>query len=271
MTSVSDLDLYMTALLDPVRLFVEATGYEPQPWQPDFLRCEDNTLTLKGRQVGASTATGLKAVRLGLLKPRSTSLIVSPGLNQSKEVLERAGGHIERLGIRLVEDSSTHVKMENGSRIISLPGSKKSVRGWTASALLVIDEAAFLDPATFLAARAIAATSQRSGAVIAIQSTPAGPFGHFHTLWDSKDVGLAGRWRRFFVTSEEVTSIGADFLAVERATLTAEEYAQEYLGRFGAAGLGLVDPDRLKELTAKEGEAAPLGHENVWARARRAS
>lgn len=266
MSSVSDLDLYLMALLDPTQLFVEATGYEPQPWQPEFLECEENTLTLKGRQVGASTATGLKAVRLGLLKPRSTSLIVSPGLNQSKEVLERAGGHIEKLGIRLIEDSSTHVRMENGSRIISLPGSKKSVRGWTASALLVIDEAAFLEPATFLAARAIAATSQKSGAVIAIQSTPAGPFGHFHTLWASKDIGLRGKWRRFFVTSEEVTTIGDDFLADEKATLTEEEYAQEYLGRFGNAGLGLVDPERLQALTAVPTE--DLGKENVWARAK---
>ena len=265
MTAVSDLDLYLMALLDPVALFTEATGFEPQPWQPAFLRCEDNTLTLKGRQVGASTATGLKAVRLGILKPRSTSLIVSPGLNQSKEVLERAGGHIERLGIRLVEDSSTHVKMENGSRIISLPGSKKSVRGWTASGLLVIDEAAFLDPATYLAARAIAATSLKSGAVVAMQSTPAGPYGHFYNLWEA-GAGLPGRWERFFVTSEEVTSIGDDFLAAERLTLTEDEYAQEYLGRFGSAGLGLVDPKRLEELTAAE---APPAAADVWARARK--
>jgi hypothetical protein len=260
-TAVSDLDLRLLAQFDPVGFFTEATGYEPQPWQPDYLREERHAITLKGRQVGASTATGCTAIRLALLRPRSTSLIVSPSLNQSKEVRERAGGHAERLGLRLLSDSASTIELENHSRIVSLPGSKKSVRGWTASALLVIDEAAFLDPATFLASRAIAATSQKSGAMIRIQSTPSGPFGHFHDLWEHPDEG----WAKFFVTSEQVDTIGDDFLATERATLTAEEYAQEYLGSFGSPGLGLVDPKRLEELVAK-----PAAEEaDPWAKVRR--
>ena len=263
MTRASDLDLHLMALLDPVQLFREATGFDPQTWQEPFLRCEGNTLTLKGRQVGASTATGLKAVRLAILKPRSTSVIVSPSLNQSKEVLERAGGHMERLGLRLLGDSATQVELENHSRIISLPGSKKSVRGWTASGLLVIDEAAFLDPATFLATRPIAATSIKSGAVVAVQSTPAGPFGHFYKLWQKPDIA----YTKFFVTSEEVTSISADFLADERGTLTEEEYNQEYLGQFGSMGLGLVDPARLEQLTVPEPDEPPA-EPDVWARMR---
>lgn len=251
---VTDLDLYMTAMADPVELFRRATGEEPLPWQPAFLRETRHAITLKGRQVGASTATGLVAVRLGILRPRSTSLIISPSLNQSKEVLERAGGHLERLGVRLIGDSASHVELENKARIISLPGSKKSVRGWTATALLVIDEAAFLDPETFLAARAIAATAARSGALVRIQSTPAGPFGHFYNIWEHPDPG----WAKFHVTSEEAPTIGADFLASERATLTEDEYAQEYLGRFKAPGVGLVDPATLATLTDEEED------EDVW-------
>lgn len=261
MTTASDLDLYMVALLDPVGFFREATGFEPQPWQPQYLECELHALTLKGRQVGASTCTGCTAVRVALLKPRSTSLIISPSLNQSKEVLERAGEQIEKLGLRLLADSASQVELDNGSRIISLPGSKKSVRGWTASGLLVIDEAAFLDPETFLASRAIAATSQKSGALIRIQSTPAGPFGHFHNLWEHPDP----TWAKFYVTSEQVDTIGEDFLATERATLTEEEYAQEYLGKFSAAGLGLVDPARLAALVAE----VPAPEADPWAKVRR--
>ena len=66
------------------------------------------------------------------------------------------------------------------------------------------------------------------------------------------------------MTSEEVSTIDDAFLATERAELTAEEYAQEYLAKFQTPGLGLVDPDRLEELTVKEGE-----DQSPWARAKK--
>jgi len=136
------------------------------------------------------------------------------------------------------------VGLENGSRIMSLPGSPKSVRGWTAD-FLVIDEAAFLDPDTFLAARATVATGGR----LIVQSTPAGPFGHFYDLWTSRDTDS---WGKYTVSSEEVSTIDSGWLAGEKATMTAENYAQEYLGQFTTPGLGLVDPSRLNELVAAE-------------------
>jgi hypothetical protein len=51
------------------------------------------------------------------------------------------------------------------------------------------------------------------------------------------------------VSSEDVTTITPEFLAGERATLTDEEYAQEYLGQFSTPGMGLVDPEKLAALT----------------------
>lgn len=236
-------------------LFVAATGELPLEWQEDYLRETRDTIVLKGRQVGASTAGGVIGIRRARYWPNSLVAIVSPSLKQSTEVKERAKQGLIRLGERLVRDSANELALANGSRILSLPGSAKSVRGWSAH-LLIIDEAAFLDQETFLAARAtVAATGGRT----IIQSTPEGPFGHFYDLWSANDPD----WAKFRVRSDEARTVDPAFLARERSTLTAEEYAQEYEAEFTTPGLGLVDEARLRELTVSLED-----EESVWPRLR---
>lgn len=224
-------------------MFREATGEEPLAWQEDYLAETRDALVLKGRQIGASTSAGVIATRKAKYWPRSLSVIVSPSQQQSNEVRERAKRGILRLGLRLLKDNATMLQLENGSRILSLPGSAKSARGWTAD-LLVLDEAAFIEDETFLAARATVATGGRT----IVQSTPMGPFGNFFELWDGGDP----RWARFRVRTDEVPTVDPAFLAREKAQLTPEKYAQEYEAEFTTPGLGLIDPDRLKELTGEE-------------------
>lgn len=247
----------LVLLLDPEALFLEAYGFPPLDWQVPYLWERRNAVLLKGRQVGASTATALLAIRQARYCPGTLAAVVSPSLKQSTEVKLKAKGGLERLGEDLRIDSASVVGLRNGSRIMSLPGSAKSVRGWTAD-LLVIDEAAFLDQETFLAARATVATGGR----IVVQSTPAGPFGHFNDLWKSEE-----GWAKYRVRSDEVSTITAEFLATERATMGEEEYAQEYCAEFSVPGLGLVDPARLAELTLEPGKVpgAP-GPPTAWDR-----
>lgn len=225
-------------------MFIEATGEVPHVWQEDYLAEHRDTVVLKGRQVGASTAAGVIVVRRAVYVPMSLCAIVSPSLKQSTEVKDRAKEHLQNLGIKLKRDSSSLIELHNGSRIMSLPGSAKSVRGWSAH-VLVLDEAAYIEPETFLAARAtVAATRGRT----IVQSTPEAPYGHFWDTWNDK----GDRWAHFSVTSEEVGTITPEFLAAERALLPPEKFAQEYLGQFTSPGLGLVDPDRLRELTGED-------------------
>ncbi len=243
--------------LDPVYTFREANGFDPLVWQVPYLESTDNAVILKGRQVGASTSAAAICIRYVRHFPNFLAAIVSPSMKQSTEVKLKAKNGLIRLGEDLVQDSQDTLGLDNGSRIISLPGSPKSVRGWSAG-LLIIDEAAFLDPETFLAARAtVAATGGRT----IVQSTPISPFGHFFDLFDMPDPG----WTKYQVSSEDVSTISPAFLASEKLKLTPDEYAQEYLGQFASPGLGLVDPTRLKELTKKE----PT-EQNVWDKMRSA-
>lgn len=241
--------------LDPTYTFTEAFGFSPLAWQVPYLESTDNAVIVKGRQIGASTSAAAICIRYVRHFPNFLAAIVSPSMKQSTEVKLKAKNGLIRLGEDLVQDSQDTIGLDNGSRIISLPGSPKSVRGWSAG-ILIIDEAAFLDPETFLAARAtVAATGGRT----IVQSTPISPFGHFFDLFSVPDPG----WTRYQVSSEDVSTISTAFLASEKLKLTDDEYAQEYLGQFASAGLGLVDPERLRELTKKE----PTD-QSVWDRMR---
>lgn len=249
---------------DARALFRATQGEDPLEWQGPYLDERRNAVVLKGRQIGASTSAGVLGIRTARAWPGSTVGIVSPSQNQSKEVKERAKGGLIRIGEPLLKDNETLIQLRNRSRILSLPGSAKSVRGWTFD-LLVIDEAAFLDEETFLAARATVATGGRT----IVQSTPAGPFGPFYDLFQEAvpvedsftedGVPIPFEFVSFRVRSDEVPTISPEFLARERATLSAEQFAQEYEATFTAAGLGLIDPERLRQASRPtEGET------DVW-------
>ena len=152
---------------DPAELFAEAFHLDPLPWQREYLNAEGDVVVSKGRQVGASSAAAALAIHVARYRAASNVVIVSPSLKQSTEVLGKARAGARTLGLRLVQDSRSMLQLTNTSRIISLPGTPRSVRGWSAR-LLIIDEAAFVGADTFTAARALVATGGRT----ILQSTP---------------------------------------------------------------------------------------------------
>jgi hypothetical protein len=233
------------AALDPAVLFEQAFGFPPidkrdgSPWQTDYLRETRKSLVLKGRQVGASFSASALAIHTVRYQSNVNAIIVSPSLKQSTEITTRARGGLARLGIRLVQDSSSVLQLPNGSRIMSLPGTARSVRGWTAK-LLILDEAAFIEHETFVAARALVATGGR----LVVQSTPAAEEGDFYDLVTGDDPG----WARFHVRSDEVPTISAEFLEAERRALGADAFATEYECQFGKTGATLFTADRIADL-----------------------
>ena len=74
----------------------------------------------------------------------------------------------------LVAESALRAEMANGARIIALPGSERTTRGYAAAKLVVIDEAARVDDALMAAIRPTLGVSD--GSLIAL-STPAGKRG----------------------------------------------------------------------------------------------
>ncbi len=229
----------LTAALDPAVLFGEAFGLDPLPWQVAYLRETRPAVVLKGRQVGASLSAAALAVHTARYWSDVNVVIVSPSLKQSTEIATKARTGFRSLGVPLVQDSTSTLRLANGSRILSLPGTARSVRGWTAR-LLILDEAAFILPETFTAARALVATGGR----LVVQSTPADESGDFYELVTGDDPG----WARYTVRSDSVPTITPEFLESERRAMGPDAYASEYECTFGKLGASLFTAERIAAL-----------------------
>jgi hypothetical protein len=216
-----------TALLaelaaDPARILTKA-GMEPDAWQEDLLRSDARqTLLLASRQAGKSSVAAAVALRTALLRPRSPVLLLSPSLRQSSELFRKVADLFGELGrpVGVSAESALRLELANGSRVVSLPGDEKNIRGFSGVALLVIDEAARVADSLYCAVRPMLAVSR--GRLVAL-STPFGKRGWFHDEWHGQ-----GEWQRVRVRADQCPRISAEFLAEERRALGERWFRQEY-------------------------------------------
>lgn len=242
----------ISVLLDPAYL-MEDVGFEPDPWQQEFLRCAYNrVLLLCGRQHGKSTVVACRGLHEALYTPRSKIVCVSPSQRQSNELYEdKILGFYDKLGepVPWVKKTSTQLKLANGSRILSLPGTQKTIRAFSAATTVIMDEAAQIDDALVGAVTPMLATT--NGRLILL-STPYGARGLFHDYWTGDDP----MWRRFKVTADQCKRISPEFLAAERRTLGHRMYSQEYMCEFLATLDQVFSPEEID--AAFDEEMAPF-------------
>jgi hypothetical protein len=119
-------------------------GFSPDAVQRELLSGGGRRLILNcTRQWGKSTVTAAKALHTAYFEPRSLTLVISPSGRQSGEFVRKAAEFLRRLGIRPVGDGDNDISLAlpNGSRIVGLPGTEGTVRGFSAASLLIVDEA----------------------------------------------------------------------------------------------------------------------------------
>lgn len=208
---------------DPVVL-AEALGLQPDEWQRDVLRSTASRMLLNCcRQSGKSTTTAICALHTALYVPESLVLMVSPGLRQSGELFKKALAFYRRLGRPVPAECETRLQLEltNGSRIISLPGSETTTRGYSAVSLLLADEASRIPDEMLASLRPMLAVS--GGRLIAM-STPAGKRGWWFSAWSEG----GDAWQRVRVPAVDCPRISPAFLEDERRSLGQQVYAAEY-------------------------------------------
>jgi phage terminase large subunit-like protein len=206
--------------------FARTLGVEPDPWQEELLRSESSRILLNcSRQSGKSTMSAIIALHRAIYYPGSLILCLAPALRQSQELFQKLSVFYQELGkpIAPVEDRKLSMALENGSRIVTLPGDEKTIRGFSGVSLLLVDEAARVNDGLYFAIRPMLAVS---GGTLMMLSTPYGKRGVFYEAWTGEDVGEG--WERYKVTAEDVPRISPEFLADERASLPDRVYAQEY-------------------------------------------
>src|SRR5262249_54771839 len=146
-------------------------------------------------------------------RPPALVLLVSPSLRQSVELFRKLHDYWCRLpGHPDAEfETLSRLELSNGSRILSLPGSERTVRGIAAADLIVLDEAARVEDELLAAIRPMLAISD--GKLFAL-TTPAGKRGWFYEQW------LRGSgWHRIMVRASECKRISPEFLEQEREIL----------------------------------------------------
>ncbi len=214
--------------LDAATFASEALGIEPDAWQADVLRSSSSRLLLNCcRQSGKSTTAGVLGLHTALYRPGALVLIVSPSQRQSTELFRKVSDLVTRLPQRpdMVEDTKTSATFGNGSRIISLPGTEGTIRGYSAASLIIEDEAAWVSPETHDAVLPMLAVSRGR---LVLMSTPFGKRGHFHAEWTRG----GDDWERVQITATDVVRIGDDFLDEQRRRMSEMKFRAEYLCEF---------------------------------------
>jgi hypothetical protein len=179
------------------------------------------------RQWGKSTITAAKAIYQAYHEADSLTVVVSPSGRQSAEFLRKATKFARKLGIRPKGDGDNEISLElpNGSRIVGLPGTESTVRGFSAVSLLLVDEASRVSDDLYLAIRPMLAVSDGT---LWLMSTPLGKRGFFYETWTHG----GPEWERFRAPASECARIRKAYLEEERATMGERWFRREYCCEF---------------------------------------
>ena len=225
-----DLTALVAHGLDPALFCIDRLGFEPDPWQSRLLRSGASQCILNcGRQVGKSTVVAALALHTCLYKPGTLVLVIAPSQRQSRELFIKLTGFLQCLEPPEPREEETKLSLtlSNGSRVVTLPGDNpRTVRGYSAPALIVEDEAAFVADETFDAVLPMLAASP-DGRIV-LMSTPHIAAGHFYEIWHSG----SDEWERFEHPTTGCPRVDPAWLEARKRE-DPLRYDREYLCRFG--------------------------------------
>jgi hypothetical protein len=187
--------------------------FNPDVWQSDFLQSKSKRIILNcSRQSGKSTTSAILALWEAIYKPNSVIVIDSPSLRQSQELMIKFESFLAMMpDVKTLETDTKLTKLfPNGSRVLALPGSEKTIRGISAVTLFIEDEAALVSDELYMAIRPMLAVSDGR---LVLMSTPHGRRGHFHEVWENKD---RWGWQAFEIPAQRCSRISKEFLEEER-------------------------------------------------------
>ncbi|MBL8797838.1 MAG: terminase family protein [Planctomycetia bacterium] len=226
----------LALMLDPSLIF-QAMGMTADPWQQELLlSTARQTLLNCSRQVGKSRTAAVLATHAVLFQPHSLVLLLSPSQRQSGEIFRKVMEAYNALQrpVKATYETQLKLELENGSRVVCLPGREETIRSFSGVRLLIIDEAARIPEDLYRSVRPMLAASQ--GRLLAL-STPFGQRGWFHDEWHGD-----GQWYRVRIPWTQCPRITPEFMEEERRSMGDAWVRQEYECAFTAME-GLVYPD----------------------------
>jgi hypothetical protein len=202
-------------------------GLELDPWQAQFARSQSGRILINcSRQIGKSTTTAVVADHTAFYQPNSLVLLISRSLRQSQELFIKCLEIYRALGKPIPADAENKLslELENGSRIVSLPGKEDTLRGFSGVRLLIIDEAAKVPDALYKSVRPMLAVSH--GRLILL-SSPFGTRGFFYEAYKNRK-----KWDYYEIPATECPRITPEFLEDEKEDMGEWWFLQEYMCQF---------------------------------------
>jgi hypothetical protein len=256
-----DLQLELSIRLDPAEL-MRLVGLTPDPWQAEVMRSTSRrVLLLASRQIGKSTICSLLALHTAYFVPGSLTLLVAPVERQAELLFRKVSGYHKQL--RLVEgvkELSLSLELTNGSEIRALPGSGDSIRGFSEPALILVYEAARVEPSVMAAIYPMLVSGRGR---LVLLSTPHGKTGAFYDAW----VGGDPSWHRINAKACDSPRVSPEELERQRAELGERQFSAEFGNEFLEDTDAVFSEDAIQRLLAVDDPSVALPAldlEAVW-------
>lgn len=245
--------------LDPEARLAHWMGHAPDPWQLEAFTTRATEVAMRvGRQSGKTSVLAARSVE-ELHIPESLTICVAPAERQAKIIAREIARQLRRTDLVITRSTLTEVEVSNGARVVALPSTSDTIRGYPSVSLLIIDECAFLqgeNGGEDLIAGVLPMLTARGQ--VYFSSTPAGKGNYFAKLFIDEN----GRERRDNDVHRIVvkgTSIPRLAEKVERMrrTLSATKFRAEIEVEMLADGTSYFDLAIIENATSQEGAICP--------------
>lgn len=198
-------------------------------YQSDFINDQSRyRIVDKSRQTGFTFITSREAIYKALARPNRTILIISVSDRQAHHVIkyvEEALAEMEKPP-QLVYDTKSIKTFTNGSRIIALPNSPSTVRGYPADDIYIDENAHIKNDRSM--EQAIVPSTSRGGTVTRV-STPMGKRGIFWSVWEKAE---ELEYSKHFVPWKECPDLDIATIKKQFGEMDEITFRQEFEGEF---------------------------------------
>ncbi|NCC91281.1 MAG: hypothetical protein EOM01_13135, partial [Spirochaetia bacterium] len=178
--------------------YIAALGWKPFEWQSQVLKSQHKRKIINGsRQSGKSTIVSSVPCHTAKYYPKSLSIILAPTEAQAIEDILKVKEFIasDPSYPDIKRDSQDEIALANKSRILVIPATERSARGYSRPRTIVLDEASRIPDVVYKSGVRPMLTDNSDAELFAI-STPNGKQGFFYEAYSSSE-----RWERYEIRS----------------------------------------------------------------------